>query len=64
MPKGNKAQQVILGKQVFPDPQGIWDPKDQKAFQATPGSQALKVRWGQWGLQETLGQREKGAPLA
>lgn len=64
MPKGNKAQQVILGEQVCPDPQGIWDPKDQKAFQVTPGSQALKERWGQWGLQETLGQREKGAPLA
>lgn len=47
MPKGNKAQQVIPGKPVCLDPQGMWDPKDQKAFQATPGSQALKARWGQ-----------------
>lgn len=62
MPKGNKAQQAILGNQVSLDPLEIWDPKGQKASQATMGSQGLKVRQGQWGLQDTLGLREKGAP--
>lgn len=63
MPRGNKVQQVVLGSQVCLDPLELWDPKDQRASQEVLGSQALKVRQGQLGLQGTLGLREKGVPL-
>lgn len=64
MPKGNKGQQVILGSQVLLDLLEIWDPKDQKAFQATMVSQALRVRQGQLGLQDNREPEEQGVLLA
>lgn len=62
MPKGNRAQQAILGSQVWLDPLEMWDPKDQRASRATMECQALKGRQGQLGLQDALGLREKGVP--
>lgn len=64
VPKGSKAQQAILGSQVWLDPLEMWDPKDQRASRATMECQALKASQGQLGLQDALGLREKGVPLA
>lgn len=64
VPKGSKAQQAVLGSQVWLDPLEMWDPRDRRASLATMECQALKVRRGHLGLQGALGLREKGAPPA
>lgn len=55
MPRGNRAQQAILGSQVLLGPLEIWGPKDRKASLGAMGFQAPKARWGQLGLQGNLG---------